>query len=696
MRERVWSSVLSLVVIACLLFPAVLFAADASAATAVDPNSAAASAAPANAGASAGPGSVINPSLVDLLVKKGILTTTEANSLRNMSGSAGMEQLLMLLKAKGVVNDSEAAELKSAAEADTMHSIIDTESGPLTTASLVAGQATQAKPPEPPGPTVIPAIAPLRVLPIDPPAKDALKPAFNLGAVRVLPYGFIKATAAYDSYDPTGDDFPRPGFTAADSGPNNNPEFHIKARSTRMGSRFEWPDVSKNITITGQIEADWEGNFSRADNRNVSAIRSNALQLRLAYGRIDWTVRPETDIFFEAGQDWTIFGSSALMNLFETTFFGAYWGNVYERSPQFRFGLVEKFGGSRNWKLSPEFALMMPSEGNLPADAVNSTCSTVQNKDGTFTTTCTNAVVNGLGNQLGYGERQGADYAAPELESRVVLQFQLDKAPGVVPAQILWSGFYTHRQATVLASAIPTCPTCAGGVNTYKEAFSRGVDVSSKGYGNQVAFSLPTRWATVVGSLYYGADLRFFFGGETLSTYNQPVGLTKTANGLSVDGSSTVAFGLNGSGTPVAAPQLPVRGYGGFVQVGFPLSRWFNAEPKGRNAGWQAYFAYGLDGAVANDFKYAKALYAFNAEGNRIISTTTTAAGPIKDSVKAVTIFYKMNPWVQFGFEEGYYHGQGLPNQGKTCTTQTNLKVAGLPTCYSTDWRSEFGPVFTF
>ena len=72
MRVRLWSSVLSLVVIACLLFPAVLFAADASAATAVDPNNAAASGAPTNSGASVGPGSVINPSLVDLLVKKGI------------------------------------------------------------------------------------------------------------------------------------------------------------------------------------------------------------------------------------------------------------------------------------------------------------------------------------------------------------------------------------------------------------------------------------------------------------------------------------------------------------------------------------------------------------------------------------------------------------------------------------------------
>src|SRR5271169_6691255 len=166
MRERVWSSVLSLVVIACLLFPAMLFAADASAATAVDPNNAAASAAPTNSGATAGPGSVINPSLVDLLVKKGILTTTEANSLGNVSSAAGMQQLLLLLKAKGVVNDSEAAELKSAVDADTLHSLVDTESGPTQSATLTTGSTQAAAPKEVAGTVVISAIAPLRVLPI--------------------------------------------------------------------------------------------------------------------------------------------------------------------------------------------------------------------------------------------------------------------------------------------------------------------------------------------------------------------------------------------------------------------------------------------------------------------------------------------------------------------------------------------------
>ena len=148
----------------------------------MDPNNAAASAAPTNSGASAGAGSAINPSLVDLLVKKGILTTTEANSLRNMSGSAGMEQLLMLLKAKGVVNDTEAAELKKPPPKPSDAFEWSTPNRTLMSASLVTGQAAQAKPPEKPaGPVVIPAIAPLRVLPMDPPAKDGLAPAITLG-----------------------------------------------------------------------------------------------------------------------------------------------------------------------------------------------------------------------------------------------------------------------------------------------------------------------------------------------------------------------------------------------------------------------------------------------------------------------------------------------------------------------------------
>ena len=655
--------------VVCLIAPAI-WAAESSATSNASSAASAATAAPTSGSPSLGSGTTINSTLVELLIKKGIISTSEANSLKVTSGSAGMEQLLILLKSKGVVSDSELNELRAAGESES-HVMYDAGPAPVQSGSLTTSQ-TQVKPPEPMKPTVIPAIAPVRVLPLDPPAKDALVPGLKLGAVKLLPYGFIKATTAYDSLDPTGDDFPKPGFTASDTGPNKNPEWHMKARATRVGSRFEWPDVSKNVTITGQVEGDFEGNFSRANNRNVGTIRSNAFSLRLAFGRIDWTAAPNTDLFFEAGQDWSIFGSSAMMNLFETTFFGAYWGNIWERTPQMRVGVVQKLGGSRDWKISPEFALMMPSEGNLPADSVKCTVTTLG-----VATTCT--VFDGTATQLGYGERQGADSGKPELEGRVVLQFQLDKAPGVVPAQILWSGFYTGRQMTLLGSAIPSCPTCAGGVKTFKNAFPNGVDINSNGYGNQIALSLPTRWATVVASGYMGSDLRFFFGGQTLSYYNQARGLTQTASGFSVDNNPAI-FGINSAGQAVVAPQLPVRGYGGFVQLGLPLSRWFNAEPKGRNAGWQAYFEYGLDAANANDFRYAKDV------------STEAGAGPIKSTIKAVTVFYKMNPYVQFGFEQSNYSSYAVPSTLGVCTT----KVSGAKSCTSTDWRSEFGPIFTF
>ena len=655
------------VVALCLALAATAFAGDTSSSTTTASATAAATAAPATAG----PGSPISPTLIDLLVKKGVLTSAEASSLRNASGSAGMEQLLRLLKAKGVVTDTEAAELKSAGpDAYTMHSLIDTESGGMQTGNLTSPQTTQPKPAET-GTPVIPAIAPVRVLSLDPPTKDSLAHAWKLGSgAYISPYGFIKATAAYDSYNPYGDDFIKPLFLAGgtNSGPGGDSEFHIKARSSRIGSKFEWPDISKNITITGQIEADFEGNFSEADNRNVSSIRSNAFQLRLAYGRIDWTAAPNTDIFFEAGQDWSIFGSSALMNLLETTFYGAYWGNVYERSPQFRLGLVQKLGGQRDWKLSPEFAIMMPSEGDLPGTRI--TCPAPP--PGEETAVCTLANL-GLASQLGYGEREGADAASPELESRVVLQFQLDKAPGVVPAQILWSGFYTERQLNVLSSGVPAA---------YTAAFPNGASLNSNGYGNQIAVSLPTRWATVVASGYMGADLRFFFGGQTLSYYNQAAGLTGTADGFSTD-YNTAVFGMK-NGVATLAPQLPVRGYGGFVQLGLPLSRWFDANPKGRNAGWQAYFEYGIDAVNANDFYHDKGI---GADGG----------GPIKSTLKAATIFYKMNPWVQFGFEESAYKSYAVPAISGTDAGVCNVtKVGNIPSCNATDWRTEFGPIFTF
>ncbi len=628
--------------------------------------------------------------LLGVLVMKGVLAPSEAKAIQGAAPEAEFQLLVDALTRKGLLS---AADMSAAANPATPPSTPEISAAVASPGGQYSGQAAttpQTPQTEKPVPrSVVAAISPVRVNPVDPPAKDGLVPAVKLGPVKMTPYGFIKATVVHDSSDPRGDDFVLPGFLNADTGPTTDPAFHIKARSTRFGSNFEWPDISPKLVLTGRIEGDFEGNFSRADNRNVSAVRSSMASIRLAYARLDYAASENTDLYFEGGQDWLLYGSSLLPNIVETTQLQAYFGTQYERSPQLQFGLVQKLGGSRNFKFSPAFAVSMPSEGNVPADATITSCSIPDTFVPGVTTTigCTSAVTDGTANQLGYGERQGSDSNNLEYSARAVLQFQLDPAPAVAPAQILASGFETHRAAIVLHSAIAApAGSSAATIAAYdavKAAFPTGATDRSEGYGGQVGVSLPTRWATVVASVYRGGDLRFMFGGQTLSYFSDAGGLSGVVTAPTIDrsGTGTIAFGTNAAGQIVAAPQRPIRAYGGFVQLGLPLSRWFNADPKGHNAGWQLYFDHGLDEVVHSDFAKAKDI---GADG----------AGPYKSTLNAVTLFYRLNPWVQFAFEESLYSSYALPNNAGVFTPNTS--VAGVPSRTWRDLRSEFGPIFTF
>jgi len=655
--------------------------AGSSAANAAEP---APNPAPLRPTPSVGSGNVT--ALLGILVMKGVLAPTEAKAIQGAVPGTEFQALVNVLSSKGLVSASDLASLATASPAPQPSAA----AAPVNAALITPGTPSSpqaAKETKPAGPTVVPAIAPVRVIPVDPPSKDGLVAAFKLGPVKMTPYGFIKATLVHDSSDPRGDDFVLPGFLNADTGPTTDPAYHIKARSTRFGANLEWPDASPKLNVTGRIEGDFEGNFSRVDNRNVSAIRSSALSIRLAYTRLDYAASDKTDLYFEGGQDWLLYGSSVLPNILETTQVGAFFGSVYERSPQLQVGLVQKLGGSRNFKFSSAFAVSMPSEGNTPADATITSCSIPATfVPGTATTIgCTSAVTDGTANQLGYGERQGSDSNSLEYSARAVLQFQLDPAPGVAPAQIIASGFETHRGALVLHSAIAApAGSSAATIAEYdaaKAAFPHGASTGSQGYGGQIAVQLPTRWATVVASAYRGGDLRFTFGGQTLSNFNDTGGLTNVITAPSIDRSSTVVFGTNAAGQIVVAPQRSVRAYGGFIQVGLPLSRWFNADPKGRHAGWTFYYTHGLDQVVHADFARAKDI---GADG----------AGPYKSTLNAGTIFYKLNQWCTFGFEESLYSSYALPNDKGVYTPNTS--VAGVPGRTWRDLRAEFGPIFTF
>jgi len=623
--------------------------------------------------------------LLGVLVMKGVLAPSEAKAIQGAAPEAEFQLLVEALTRKGLLNAADVSAANPAAQPSTPEISASVASPASQAQPATTPQMPQSEKPVPR--TVVAAVSPVRVNPVDPPVKDGLVAAIKLGPVKMTPYGFIKATVVHDSSDPRGDDFVLPGFLNADTGPTTDPAFHVKARSTRFGSNFEWPDISPKLELTGRIEGDFEGNFSRVDNRNVSAVRSSMASIRLAFARLDYAASENTDIYFEGGQDWLLYGSTVLPNILETTQLQAYFGTTYERSPQLQVGLVQKLGGSRNFKFSPAFAVSMPSEGNVPADATITSCAIPATfVPGTATTIgCTSTVTDGTANQLGYGERQGSDSNNLEYEARAVLQFQLDPAPAVAPAYIVASGFETHRAAIVLHSAI-AAPAGADAAeiaayDAVKAAFPTGAEDRSEGYGGQVAVSLPTRWATVVASVYRGGDLRFMFGGQTLSNFNDEGGLTGVVTAPSVDRSSTVAFGTNAAGQIVVAPQRSIRAYGGFIQLGLPLSRWFNADPKGHNAGWQLYFNHGLDQVVHSDFAKAKDI---GADG----------AGPYKSTLNAVTLFYRLNPWVQFGFEQSLYSSYSLTNNAGVFTPNTS--VAGVPGHTWRDLRSEFGPIFTF
>jgi hypothetical protein len=645
-----------------------------------------------------------NP-LVRLLQSKGIISEQEAATV-NQAGSAAEQQqrLSQLLLTKGIISQNEYQQTV----AKTASPQTDSAGLVPAVAHLASASATAAEPaPAPPDqqtPPVIPAVAPIRVFQLEPAKVGGLIPDVKLGSgAKIKFYGFFKAASVYDTSSPRGDDFPLPGF-GNDTGPEGSPEFRVKARASRFGVNFEWPDISEKNALTARVEFDWEGNFSRADNRNISSFRSNVLSLRLAWMRLDHRFNDATSVFMLAGQDWTPFGSSILPNTLETTGVGIGFGSLYTRDPEMRVGAFHSFGGSRKFGIGPEFAVVLPGYGNLPPFIGVQSVTIPSTLPATPTPVAVATGPGNLGNQLGYGERQGVDSARPEFQGRLVLQWQLDKAKGVAPAQIIFSAVNGRRRVNILAANIPACTdatnpvNCPLGANTFRTPFRTGAEWESSRNAVTGGIQLPTRFVTFVANYYQGSDLRFFFAGQILAEFNNTAvfldsGGHRTATtasqlgcvagwncGFSIDGSSTIQFGVSPVAGPFCAPigakgsfacpvpQLPVRARGGFGELSFPLSRIFNAEPTGRNAGWTLTLHYGLDQPFHNDI-------ARFAGGTAARSDWTFG-----------NIQYKVNQYVTFGVEESYY---------RTFARTAGLFEGGDHRVWH-DFRSEFATIFTF
>jgi hypothetical protein len=172
--------------------------------------------------------------------------------------------------------------------------------------------------------------------------------------------------------------------------------------------------------------------------------------------------------------------------------------------------------------------------------------------------------------------------------------------------------------------------------------------------------------------------------GSLFSNFNDVAGLGKNCvdtkskpafcEGASNHGASALLFGINSSGVATFAPQRPVRSQGGFVNVAFPLSRILNVDAAGRNAGWQPALHYAYDEANAHDV--------------RMIGNTRQ-----KNDLAAGTLTYKLNNLVSFVLEESFYRTRAV---GDPTGVKPFPIYGGVPAREWHDFRSEFGPIFTF
>jgi hypothetical protein len=634
----------------------------------------------------------LNPALLGILVMKGVLTKAEANALQNVPSASGVPQLLNLLKEKGVVTDADLVQV-NLATAVPANAVVQ------TTSSYNAQATTPPAPAQ--EPAVIPAVTPLRVLPIDLPKQGGMIPDIKLGSGGNMKiYGFLKATAVSDTASSGGatfgsNDFPLPLLLGGDTGPTSDPQFHIKARSFRIGSLYEWVPKGSNLTLTGRVEGDFEADYTDVNNRNISSARSSQFGIRLAYMRLD-TKLGTLPWFAEFGQDWLLI-SSTLPNLFETTGLALGMGALWERSPLFKTGVQFHSG---DLKVQPEFAIVLPVAGTstLTADQ-----------------------------RARFGDRAGAESNQPALESRLVFQFPLSHHwKAVAPAQVIFSGHHarmneiiphaaqvaTSVTCTVLPCTVTTfynpnvpnigfttanrilnAPNCAtvSGICNLEQLFPKG---TQRDYPQNVwtaEIQLPTPWVTFDAKFYRGDNMRFFFGGQFDDVYSSLHGLFEVGSGVSFSGRA-ILFGCAGGttagqpaatidcrGTLVLASNLqPIGGSGGFAEMSFPLSRIFHANPEGYNGGWVLHTTYGTDRA-----NYADA------------SHTATHLG--RTDLDTVALNYRLNKWVSFVHEASYIVTFTANNHSASgAITPQYLPFAGGVTRQAHNWRNEFGPVFTF
>jgi hypothetical protein len=612
--------------------------------------------------------SAVNP-LVRVLQAKGILTAEEVAQISQASSANDADQrLAKLLLVKGVI--SQADYDQTVGTPGVMNASNSGTSSPTAIAAVYRVPINNGvsippakTPPPPEGPKVIPAVAPVRVLPIDVPKQSGLIPDIKLGSGASMKlYGFFKASVVEDTASSGGptfgsNDFPLPLLLSPDTGPTADPQVHIKARSFRIGSQFEWVPKNSDLVLTGRVEADYEGDFTNANSVNISSVRNGQFRTRLAWARLDTKLGGSLPWFAEFGQDWALY-SSSLPAIYETTGTAIGMGALWERVPMFKTGVQFQRG---DLKIQPEFAIVLPVAGSA-----------------------------GLTDEqrARFGDRAGAESNQPGLESRIVLQFPLSHSwQGVAPAQLIVSGHHARMNEIIPSVNLPNTAVngatgcvrpLASGACSVQGFFPTGAQAGNPQNIWTAEAQLPTPWVTWVTKYYSGDDMRFPFAGQLNDVFTDLNGTASVGTALSFSGRS-IPFGCAGAtgagatfncnGNPITIGSLrPIRGQGGFSELSFPLSRIFHADPGGHNAGWMLHLAYGTDRANAKDSR----------KGNGLVRTDLDTA----------SLTYKVNSWMSIVNEASYIDTRAANRGGKI--------FRGIPATQAHSWREEFGTIFTF
>ena len=272
--------------------------------------------------------------LARLLRDKGVITNSDLEKLESTPSEERVRLLASLLEVKGVLSAAEAAIVTKNSAYDGQNASVR-----LIPAIYTSPTATAAVQPQAPakGPETV----------------SAAPAVTSQNKVPVTVYGTILLNAFFDTSLNNIEDIPLFASKKGSDPFPNDKSFAMTARQSRLGLRFQGPDIL-GAKVSGQVEVDFFGGKAALGN----GINMDLLRLRLALGRLDWA-----NFSLVAGQDWSIFAPLNPTSLASYAIPAmSASGNPWIRSPQIR-GEV-RHGLSDAAKLQWQIAATDPDVGD--------------------------------------------------------------------------------------------------------------------------------------------------------------------------------------------------------------------------------------------------------------------------------------------------------------------------------------------